>query len=158
MKNNDSNTGLTRAGEQLAGAEPVGMIENYFKAVFTPAHPRLGSIFVANTFRYAAFSEQFINIIGEYQWTRTRESITFSLPRDIPDGTHSIGLSPQGITANLAIQGTLINVKSGKFTFERSNFLWQIRAEFEFEFEYDGVHYRVSHGDISLDGTGPVKR
>ena len=140
--------------ETMSSAGATSVVVPTFQATFTPPHPSLGTYYSANRFFYESFTDDTISVIGRYLAAGVIEQIAIVLPRNIEDGKHPVASG--GVTINLTINGSIEQANKGEITIKRNKDKKIFEAIFDAEVQNNGTTYKITHGIVILEATGPL--
>lgn len=156
MGNSESFASLGIYDAQILKSKDKALPPVFFKAVITPPHPEMVSPDFDAGWIYYFGSETTFSLIGHYRTDEVFEVMSFAFDRSVKDGTHQIGGSDSKVQAILTMSGSAQYAKRGHITINRNAMTQYITATFEFEIEFNGTLYRITHGTVSRDPTGPL--
>ncbi|MNZ93704.1 hypothetical protein D3C78_1127830 [compost metagenome] len=143
--------------ETMSSAGAKSVVVPTFQATFTPPHPLLGTYYSANTFIYASLTERSISVIGRYEAAGVFEQISIVFPRDIEDGKHPVVPQEQnGVHITDIMNGEFNHATKGEITIKRNSEKKIFEAIFDVETKNNGTIYKITHGIVILEATGPL--
>lgn len=131
--------------------------DNFFEGTFSPPFPMVEEKFAGSQFIYRATdNKEAISILGR---TPPGEQffvqLGFVLPRDSKTNTYVLGRETNG-PKGIFVAAGILTADTGTLEIKRNNNRQTIGGDFNMNFKYEGVNYRV-YGRFFLNATEPLK-
>jgi len=143
--------------ETRSSAGAKSLVAPTFRATIKSPSDATEAHFSANTFTYESLTEKTISVIGRYQAANVIEQVAIVLPRNIEDGEYSVAPPEQnGVHIVLVLNGAIAHATKGTITIKRKSNNQIFEAIFDAEVERSEPKYKVTHGIVTLEATGPL--